>query len=85
MIKIDPEELNLEKLEDGYYLGEFEICGVPFHVEFIELKGVEYSNVVNDKYSIRIENWESNNRRMFPQYVKWRNRHYFVSIEVYAG
>lgn len=85
MVKIDPEKLNLEKLEEGYYLGELEICGTMFHVEFIELKKGEHSSVVNNKYSDRIENWQSINRRMIPQTVKWRGCHYFVSVEVYAG
>lgn len=78
---------------EGYFLGDFSLNGINFHIEAIETKvvsawpnGVLRSVIraVNADFQNRIDNYNTLNESMLPSLVKIGKKDYFIHIEPFA-
>jgi hypothetical protein len=80
---INGSTLSLNRCNRGYYLGELDVCGTPFHVEAIEVD--TDGDAINDNYQDRIYRHSEANDGMGYQRVLLGKKEYFVNIEVFAA
>jgi hypothetical protein len=76
----------VEPESKGYYLTELKICGVPFHVEVVEVfKGGDNPVAKNKLYQERINSWFARNEGLLPKLVEIEGHEYFIDVQVYAA
>ena len=82
-LTINDSVISLERCARGYYLGELEVGGTPFHVEAIQVN--TEGDALNDNYQNRINRYSESNDGMDYQKVIVGKKRYFVNIEAYAS